>query len=875
MKRIILFFLFLFFTTTNPVFAQITTGNIEGKVVGPDGNPLAETRVEISGPALQGTFGLVVQNNGSFLIPNLRVGTYTLVFSNDLFAETTLPGVVVQLGVTHNIGTVELTMQAYVMEDMTVTAQAPLIDPATAAGGGNLAYEEFSELPVDRDYKNMAVILPHANPSFLGDDTNISGSTGLGNKYFIDGVDVTDPNRGDGGTELPYNFIREVRVRTGGYEAEYRSSLGGILEVVTNTGSNEIHGEVFGFFTNSGLTGSPETNVFIAEPGDFTAYDYGFGVGGPIVRDKLWFYGALNPTHRKEDFSFPGLGGVYEDKISTYRFAGKLNWRANENNDFVLSVFGDPGGGDAVWFWPTGTMTKALNADPFLWDETSGGVNSILEGKHWLNDRLMLRSSLSLVSNIYRKIPRTDRGKNEIHFFDEETGTVSGGTPGQLDKTGTVFTGGLHGTWLRERHTWKAGLEYRVIKGEIDEHVDVLRRYPDDYWRHEYGGSQGEARTTVPSVYLQDSWRVTDLLRLNLGLRWDGLILTSQGETAQEILDQWQPRLGFTYQLGTAGTQQFFGSAGRFYQEISLTLPTVAYSTGDSYGATAYDHDPRLDPSGGTLVYGGSGSIPEGIELQGQHHDEFTLGYERQLAESSRITVRGIYRTLRRGIEDSWSDEMGDLIVANVGYGPLANWDPMKRDYQALELTYRVNKRKYSARASYVLSRTHGNYTGLFGSDYGQTFPNLTAAFDDPETMTNGTGLLPNDRPHVFKLSGSYKWDFGFTAGTFFTWMSGTPLNEFGETSWGYPSFLVERGSAGRTSDIWSFNLRLSYMFRKAAQSGLKPRLIADLMNIGSPRQVVNFDQHRTTLGGPNPTYGVATGYQPPMSVRFGLEVGF
>ena len=874
MKRIFLISILFLLTTASTSIAQTTTGNIEGTIVGPDGNSLAGARIDVSGPQLQGTLHLNNQDNGYFLIPELRVGTYTLVVSHELYAHSTLPGVVVRLGFTTNTGPIVMTMQANEIEVVIVTAQAVPINAASAAAGGNLAFTEFSELPVGRDYKSLAVILPHATPSFLGDDTNISGSTGLGNKYFIDGVDVTDPNRGDGGTELPYNFIREVRVRTGGYEAEYRSSLGGILEVVTNTGSNEIHGQVFGFLTNSGLTGSPETNVFIAEPGDFTAYDYGIGVGGPIVKDKLWFYGALNPTHRQEDLYIPDLGN-YENQNTTYRFAGKLNWRANENNDFVLSVFGDPGGGDAVWFWPMGTMVEALNADPFLWENTTGGVNSILEGKHWLSDRFMLRSSLSLVTNKLLLVPRTDRGKNEILFIDEETGTFSGGAPGQLDKTGTVFTGGLHGTWLRERHTWKAGLEYRVIKGEIDEHIDVLKRYRDDHWVHEYGKSQGEARTTVPSVYMQDSWRVTDLLRLNLGLRWDGQILTSQGETAHEILDQWQPRLGFTYQLGAAGTQQFFGSAGRFYQEISLTLPVVAYSTGDSYGATEYDHDPRLDPSGGTLVYEGSGFIPEGIELQGQHHDEFTLGYERQLAASVKITVRGIYRTLRRGIEDSWSDEMGDLIVANVGYGPLANWDPMKRDYQALELTYRVNKRKYSARASYVLSRTHGNYTGLFGSDYRQTFPNLTAAFDDPETMTNGTGLLPNDRTHVFKLSGSYKWDFGITAGTFLTWMSGTPLNEYGQTDWGYPSYLVERGSAGRTPDIWSFNLRLSYLFRKATQSGLKPRLIADLMNIGSPRKVVNVDQQHTTLGGTNPTYGVATGYQPPMSVRIGIEVGF
>ncbi len=764
---------------------------------------------------MQGTSSLENLENGFFLIPGLGVGVYTLEITHDLFARTIVSGVVVNLGVTTNTGAIELAMEENEIEVMIVTGKALLIDPTSASIGENLTSEEFSELPVGRDYKDMALLVPHANPSYLGDDNNVSGSTGLENKYFIDGVDVTDPNQGNGGTELPYNFIREVRVHNGGYEAEYRSSLGGIMDVVTNTGSNEFHGQVFGFFTDSGLTGTPETNVFIANPGDFTLYDYGFGIGGPIVKDKLWFYGALNPTHRNEDISIPDLG-TYQDKISKYRFAGKLNWRVNENNDLVLSVFGDPGGGDDVWVWPITTVSHAENVDPFLYDSTIGGVNSILEGKHWVSERIMLRSAVSLVKNTREMDPATERGQNEILFIDDETGTWSGGAPGTIGKWGTIFTAGLHGTWIGDRHTWKGGLEYRNIHGKTDEGFEGLTKVSDDYWFYQYGDANVDADITVPSVYLQDSWRVTQQFRLNLGVRWDGQILASGGETAHEILDQWQPRVGFTYQLGTAGTQQFFGSAGRFYQEVSLNLPANQYSASNVWGYVEYDHDPRLDPSGG-VVTEWSGFIPEGLELQGQHHDEFTLGYERQVAEGAKIMVRGVYRTLRRGIEDSISEETGEFIVGNVGYGLLDNWDPMKRDYQALELRYELNQTRYSVRASYVLSRNHGNYTGLFDSENDMTFPNLTTAFDDPETMPNSIGLLANDRTHVFKLSGSYRWRFGLTTGGFFTWMSGTPLNEFGTSDAHYHTYLVERGSAGRTPSIFSFNVRLSSLYRQAA----------------------------------------------------------
>lgn len=860
--------------------AQITTGNIEGTVTGPEGESLAGARIEVSGLGLQGTTAIASQDNGYFLIPDLRVGTYDLSVTHDLFAEVIVSGVIVHLGFTTGTGIIEMAMEVTVLETMVVTAQAPLIDSASAAGGGNIAYDEFSELPVGRDYKDMAVLLPHANTSFLGDDNNLSGATGLENKYFIDGVDVTDPNIGNGGTELPYNFIREVRVRTGGYEAEYRSALGGILEVVTNTGSNKFHGQVFGFFTNSGLTQTPETNVLIDTPGDFTAYDFGFAVGGPLVQDKLWYYAALNPTTRTEDVAIPDFG-TQESKDVTYRFATKLNWRANENNDIVLSVFGDPGGGDTVRLWSgSGTVLGAKNPDPFLYDSTLGGVNSILEGKHWVGDNTMLRTSVSYVTNTYRHLPRTEIGATEWLFVDTETNIWEGGTPGSLNKKGEVFTAGIHGTWLKERHTWKAGIEYRTIWGSIDEDLTVLTRYLNEdlseTWHLSEAIGKGEGTTTVPSVYLQDSWRVSEPLRLNLGVRWDGQVLRNDGKTIYEILDQWQPRIGFTYQLGQPGTQQIFGSAGRFYQEVSLNLTVGGFSSDNIWRDTFYDHDPRQDPSGGDVHESRGGFVPEGVELKGQHHDEFTLGYERQLGTGSKIQARGIYRTLRRGIEDTYSELYGDFAVGNMGYGPYDNWDPMKRDYQALELSYLLSKPRYSARASYVLSRTNGNYTGLFYSEVGQIFPNLTAAFDDIDAMPNFDGLLPNDRTHVLKLSGSYQWDFGLNLGTFFTWMSGTPLSQYGQTIVTYPLHLVERGTAGRTPSIWSFNLRLAYRLRGQSASGLQPRVIVDLMNIGNTQKVVNVDQQYEYYGGGlNSTYGVATGFQPPMSIRLGLELGF
>ena len=91
----------------------------------------------------------------------------------------------------------------------------------------------------------MISLLPQSNLSYYGDGVNIGGATGFENKYFVDGVEVTDPLLGVSSTYLPYNFIKEVEVKAGGYEAEFQSALGGVINVVTNSGTNQFHGSVF------------------------------------------------------------------------------------------------------------------------------------------------------------------------------------------------------------------------------------------------------------------------------------------------------------------------------------------------------------------------------------------------------------------------------------------------------------------------------------------------------------------------------------------------------------------------------------------------------------------------------------------------------
>ena len=201
----------------------------------------------------------------------------------------------------------------------------------------------------------------------------------------------------------------------------------------------------------------------------------------------------------------------------------------------------------------------------------------------------------------------------------------------------------------------------------------------------------------------------------------------------------------------------------------------------------------------------------------------------------------------------------------------MSEFPEMKREYTALELTAQTfGGTRYSLRASYVLSKNYGNYRGLLG------LPNLSY-YEYLDELDDAEGLLDNDRTHVFKLSGSYRLGLGFSAGTSFVWQSGTPLSVMEVRPGGFGRIYVQqRGTAGRTPSIWDLNFRFVYCLGSVANTMVRPRLIADVLHVGSEREAVDFDQLRSLDGStPNPTYGMPTRYQSPTAVRLGFEVDF
>jgi hypothetical protein len=245
--------------------------------------------------------------------------------------------------------------------------------------------------------------------------------------------------------------------------------------------------------------------------------------------------------------------------------------------------------------------------------------------------------------------------------------------------------------------------------------------------------------------------------------------------------------------------------------------------------------------------------------------------------------LRAVHRTLHWALEDALNPATGNFELGNPGRGNLAFVPRARRTYSAVALTAEtVAGRRVEWRISYVLSRLSGNYEGLYSYAGLTAAPNTSEQFDDPGQFPNNTGLLPNDRPSVLKLSGSWRPGRA-TVGLSTSWMRGTPRNEFGGTTAGPPlAFLRPRGSAGRTENVLDLNVRLTYAPRPFRGSTVVPRVYLDLFHLGNQRSVIAYDDvHYLAVDDAgqqaslNPAYGRPIVFQPPMSARLGLSLDF
>ena len=283
-----------------------TTGAIQGTVADQkDGSGLAGVTVIATSPALAQTQTAITDDKGTYKINDLPPGDYLVTF---YYADITVEHSGIHVGIGKATPVFQKINQAQAGGEVVhVTATAPTIDPTSTTQGITIDKNYIKNIPVPgRTFEAALGAAAGSQGDALG--TSFSGSSSLENQYYVDGVNTTNLTFGTVGSPVINDFIEEIEVITGGYNAEYGRATGGIVNVVTKSGSNEFKGSIFGYWQPGALTAAAKTTPINASSIDITgntAYnaDFGFEIGGPIIKDKLWFFVGFAPQFASVDYT--------------------------------------------------------------------------------------------------------------------------------------------------------------------------------------------------------------------------------------------------------------------------------------------------------------------------------------------------------------------------------------------------------------------------------------------------------------------------------------------------------------------------------------------------------------------------------------------
>jgi hypothetical protein len=785
--------------------AQDTTGTISGRLVDSQGLALPGVSVKATGP--QGVKTTLTDGEGRFTIPFLTPGLYSVHAELDGFKAVDQNDLQVRLGQTIEI---PLTMQiGELKETVEVTVVSPTIDTTNTTIGANLDSATLARLPVGRRFSDTLYLAPGvssggnvgvANPS-------IEGSSGLENQYVVDGVNIT--NGGFGalgsysivfgslGNGTPYDFMQEVQVKTGGYEAEFGQATGGVINVVTKSGSNALKGSAFGYTRPSGLESEYKTVQSVEGTVNAVASrlsDAGVTIGGPVLSNRLFFFGAIDPQWQTNTFTAPAgfplvsLGEVDRDRHLA-NYAAKGTWQPTSQHRFDVSFFGDPARGDLGPQRP-GAL---INVDTSSYSALEyGGHNQTVRYAGVLNSHFLVEGSAGhALNNIlekpsvdewavrdFRVTPRVRSGG--VGFY--EPGNHSDNWQAQAKATNIVDGFGQH--QLRygfdyehldfNQLTQYTGPTFTAPNGAQTATGAVVDIIPDPNFGQIYHvllASLTSVRPTIQhygALFVSDEWKIGNSLTIRPGLRYEQETLSGTRIQGFTLKNNWAPRVGATWDPTGSGRAKVFANYGRYYARVPNDLAARALSADASITADYFDSNLTRPVPNGTVTINASngkqttthftllGAAGDDIDPNAKlsYYNEIVAGTEYTLVHGIDVGVRFVHRDIGRVLEDVQSfplvaTSLGLDGAATANYlltnpsaatpvvqdipGVTVAFESPVHDFNAVEFT--ANKRfasNWSLTSSYRWSRLTGNFEGFFRNDNGQSDPGITSLYDYP-----------------------------------------------------------------------------------------------------------------------------------------------
>ncbi len=866
--------------------AQFQTGSLLGTVT--DGvKPLAGVRITLNGVTEPRV--VTTDQEGRLRALGLDPGIYELRAEAPGYAEVVHKTVSIQIGRSTAI---QIQMSPIPGETITVTADPPLLDLGQVSLRHTFAQEYLEKAALGSPSRSYQQVLRQAPGVGGATSQNILGSTIGENAYLLDGLNTTDPATALSGLNFSFDAIEEISFHQAGFEAEWGNATGGVINLITKSGGNQYSGVADLRYRDDSFY--EDGSYFDADERPEKGITAGATLGGPLLRDRLWFFAAAG----EEDSEMTPEGSPSTVRRSSRFHLGKLAWQPSSLWRVALKYAGDP------------AETDNRAASRFVLPEATGHLeqgSEVLqaEASALLSDRLRWEVRAGAQRTEVNVFPQSGNLDTAAHY-DLATGIwsvnywsaqFSRRGRDELKTSATYLLDDTAGT-----HELKTGVEYADLFFDIEIFTPSHFRYEDldgqplRLWYEPSAGptlSDGRQET----VFVQDSWRPTDRTVLNLGLRWDEARF--QNDAGEEVasLDKLQPRLGAAWDILGDATTIARASWGVFMHPNSTTMPNFARNatlpsfgyrscsalglgreecqakfpgtvTAGSVTVPRWIDDPqRTDPSGFALRDQGVFNVaPNSVDddLAAMSAETVAVGVEHQVGPATSLELSYVKKRTRDIFEDTCE---GNVEVpspdADCGSWVMTNLPGLRRDWEGaiLELESRAVDRLHLL-ASYTYSESLGSveYTQNVGTDFDVY----------PAHFVNRYGYLSDDRRHRLKVNGYVDLPARFTLGVDGSWASAAAYSKTAPATPYGTIYLEPRGSQ-RGSDYYALDLEL----RKGFELGrARAALIATVFNALNHESATDYCSLDGGCGD-GIAFGDPTSHQLPRRWELGVRIEF
>ncbi len=853
--------------------AQTTNGSIAGRVVDAQALPVPGVSITAQSPNLQGSREVVSAGNGSYFIDLLPPGTYTIRFSLSGFQPQEKT---VSLAPTQRLP-IDVTLgAAEINETVNVVGRASAVLAQSPQSAANFSQDLIETLPTNRDINSSLLLAPAVHPTGPGGAYSIAGAMSYDSLYLINGVTVNENLRGQPNSIYIEDAIQTTTVAVSGISAEYGRFGGGVVNVVTKSGGNLFSGSFREALYNDNWRSTVKDFPADTKVNDVVPI-HEYTLGGPIVRDRLWFFTAGRLQNTAEGRTLAVTNVPYKFEDNSQRYEAKVTYSPNSNNRIQ--------GGYAK------VNRKQVNdtfSQSLSLDLNSLDTRTLPQDLVTLNYTGVLTPSL-LVEGRYSSRRSSSDGAGS-QFTDPVNGTmlvdfsrnyrwwsptfcgVCGAEKRDNDEVfvkGTYFAtpekGGSHevvfgyDTFNDKRfvNNHQSGSDYRIYAAvSVIRGTDIYPVIPTGAAYIEYDpiteGSQGTNFRTH-GLFANDTWRLNGHFTFDLGVRFDkNHGVDSAGRLVAKD-SAFSPRLGVVYDPSGDGVWTFTGSAGRYVSAVNNGIANASSAAGNPTGLVKVYLGPNINTNvnaatltdsataiqsvfdylnglGGFLnaplplvfsqVPGLSVTIPNGLTSPNVY--EFAGGVARQFGSRAAVRADFTYRDYRDFYVnriDSTTGVAVDQYGNHIDVGVLGNTNSLKRRYEGLTVTgtYRVDDRT-DVGGTYTLSRLWGNFDGEnFNSG-----PIGSDAFSYPEYRQMSwyapEGDLSGDQRHRARLWLNYGVPHvdGLTLSVLQDMSSGTPYGAIGPVdARPYVGALTYATPQGSSSEGYYFTARDA--FRTAA----------------------------------------------------------